>query len=264
MESYTGDSKRMNNASSKIDLACWKLTLPIGEPLEIEPPDILDYASNAVLSEFMFTDTKDGSLVFYTYPGATTTNTSYSRTELREQRVPGSNDHNWTFKHGGRMRGEICVDDVSVEANGDTHRVIVMQIHGRLTAAQRKLLDKKDYDAPPVLMVFWKNGKVWVERKVLKDTTASDRDILAKAAWENEKQCFSQVVDSDRFTLDVRASEGRMQVVFNNSETIIFEDIHVRRWGIFDNYFKAGNYLTTRDEGAYSKVKFFSLSVSHT
>ncbi len=32
---------------------------------------------------------------------------------------------------------------------------------------------------------------------------------------------------------------------------------------IFENYFKAGNYFQTRDEGAHATVKYFNLDVSH-
>ena len=47
--------------------------------------------------------------------------------------VPGSNNENWTFKQGGVMRGTLQVQDVTQDEVGNYHRVIVMQIHGRLT-----------------------------------------------------------------------------------------------------------------------------------
>ncbi|MBP9600186.1 MAG: polysaccharide lyase family 7 protein, partial [Lutibacter sp.] len=74
-----------------INLSNWKVTLPIGSPTEVLPPAILNYGTNAILKPFFYNDSIKGAVVFYTYPGATTTNTSYSRTELREQMVPGSN-----------------------------------------------------------------------------------------------------------------------------------------------------------------------------
>jgi len=133
-----------------IDLNNWKVTLPIGSPSEVEPPEILNYGTNMTLKEFMYNDSTDGSLVFYTYPGSTTANSSYSRTELREQMNPGSNSTNWTFAEGGRMKGTLKMDEISQEDNGDDHRVIVMQIHGRLTNEQRDLIGENDNNAPPV------------------------------------------------------------------------------------------------------------------
>ena len=152
-----------------IDLNNWKVTLPIGNPTEVEPPAILDYANNAMLKEFMYNDSTDGSLVFYTYPGASTQNSSYSRTELREQMVPGSNSTNWTFAQGGRMKGTLSVPEISKDATGKPHRTMIMQIHGRLTNAQRDLIGASDNNAPPVLKIYWDNGKIRVKTKKLKN-----------------------------------------------------------------------------------------------
>jgi len=96
----------------KIDLNHWKVTLPIGKPSEIKPPEILGYSKVDVLKDFMYNDSTDGSLVFYTYPSASTRNSKYSRTELREQMVPGKNNTNWTFAQGGRMKGTLAVADI--------------------------------------------------------------------------------------------------------------------------------------------------------
>ena len=37
----------------------------------------------------------------------------------------------------------------------------------------------------------------------------------------------------------------------------------MRKWGVFENYFKAGNYFQSRDEGSFSKVRFYELEVEH-
>ena len=76
----------------EIDLTHWKVNLPVDNPSSVRPPEILDYATNEDLKPFMYNDSIDGSLVFYTRPGETTPNATYSRTELREQIVSGS-DH---------------------------------------------------------------------------------------------------------------------------------------------------------------------------
>ena len=44
---------------------------------------------------------------------------------------------------------------------------------------------------------------------------------------------------------------------------MVFDDVHMRRWGIFDNYFKAGNYLQNKEAGAYANVKYYDLEVTH-
>jgi hypothetical protein len=247
-----------------IDLSNWKVTLPIGKPTEVEPPDILDYANMELLQAFMYNDSTDGSLVFHTYPGASTANSSYSRTELREQMVPGSNNTNWTFAEGGRLKGTLSVPEVSTDDSGKPHRIIVMQIHGRLTNEQRDRIGEDDNNAPPVLKIYWQDGRVRVKTKQLKDVNTSEPEILKTDAWTDDPgHYFEERVDKEKFTLEVIASDGRLEVILNESESVVYDDIHMQKWGIFENYFKAGNYLQTKDENSFATVKYYALEVSH-
>lgn len=267
--------KRKKNKKKKyklpeIDLSHWKVTVPVnkdnGKPLEVSPPEIQKYATNDALKPYMYNDsTRAGGLVFYAYPtNSTTANTKYSRSELREQLVPGKNNVNWTFKQGGNMKGELAIEDISKDKNGKYHKVIIMQIHGRLTNQQRELIDKKDNDAPPILKIYWHNGKIRVKTKVLKSLNASNKGILYKKAWGDDKGfTFEQEVGFRKFTLEVKVSEGKMVVVLNNNEFKVYENIHMKKWGIFENYFKAGNYFQSIDEGSFARVKFYELTVSH-
>src|SRR5687768_14270412 len=104
--------------SQDIDLSHWKITIPTGKPTEVGPPEILNYAKNEELKPFFYKDSTDGALVFYAYPAASTRNSSYSRTELREQLEPGNNSVNWTFSQGGTMRGTLSVPKISKSADG--------------------------------------------------------------------------------------------------------------------------------------------------
>lgn len=61
----------------------------------------------------------------------------------------------------------------------------------------------------------------------------------------------------------MKASDGRMEVILNDNETAVYDGIHIQKWGIFENYFKAGNYLVSTNEGSYAKVKYYELEVSH-
>ncbi|MGO4920530.1 polysaccharide lyase family 7 protein [Maribacter spongiicola] len=247
-----------------INLSNWKVTLPIGSPDEVEPPQILDYATNEKLMPYMYNDSTDGSLVFYTSPGSSTANSSYSRTELREQMVPGSNSTNWTFAEGGRMKGTLSVPEITTDASGDYHRTMVMQIHGRLTNAQRDLIGENDNNAPPILKIYWQNGKIRVKTKVLKNINASDEEILHTDAWgDDEGYTFPDEIGTDIFTFEIIASNGKMEVILNETESVVYEDIHMEKWGVFENYFKAGNYLQTLDAGASAKVKYYELEVTH-
>ncbi|PNW27474.1 polysaccharide lyase family 7 protein [Formosa algae] len=253
----------------KIDLSHWSVTTPElnkkGGAMNIEPPAILDYATDERLIPYMYNDSVNGALVFYSFPSnATTANTKYTRSELREQMVPGDNNTNWTFADGAYMKGKLAMEDVSKSSDGKFHKVIIMQIHGRLTNEQRDLIGQKDNNAPPILKIYWQDGKVRVKTKKLKNVSATDEELLHEDAWDDDDGfTFEQEVGFGKFILEVKISEGKMVVVLNKNEYAVYEDVSMRRWGIFENYFKAGNYFQSRDEGSFAKVKYYELEVKH-
>ncbi|MBI9042105.1 polysaccharide lyase family 7 protein [Lutibacter sp.] len=270
-EDYQNENSDIQNNDNEdvfklpnIDLNNWKVTLPIGKPIEVAPPEILNYATNETLKPFFYNDSIKGALVFYTYPDASTTNSSYSRTELREQLVPGSNSTNWTFEKGGTMKGTLEVAEMSKDASGNYYRTIVMQIHGILTKAQKELIGASDNNAPPMLKIYWVNGQVRVKTKVLKDLNATETEMLHEEAWGDDAgYTFPEYVGFDKFTLEVKVSNGKMEVILNEKASVVYESIHIQKWGIFENYFKAGNYFQSKDIESYSKVKYYELVVTH-
>lgn len=262
-------AKKIKYKLSGIDLSHWSVTVPAatdkGKPLSVEPPAILDYGTNEALKPYIYNDSLKGALVFYAFPSnATTANTKYSRSELREQMVPGDNNTNWTFAQGAKMKGKLQMEQVSKAADGKYHKVIIMQIHGRLTNAQRDAIGQKDNNAPPMLKIYWQDGKIRVKTKVLKNLNAFGDELLHTDAWGDDKgYTFDQDVGFKKFTLEVQVSNGKMIVILNNNEYKVYDDIHMRKWGVFENYFKAGNYFQSRDEGASAKVNYYELEVTH-
>ncbi len=253
----------------EIDLTHWKVTIPAGSgkggAISVSPPEIKDYANNEVLKPFMYNDSVAGALVFHAYPTtATTANTKYSRSELREQMESGNNNVNWTFKDGGYLKAKMAMGEVSKATDGKYHKVIIAQIHGRLTNEQRDLIGQKDNNAPPILKIYWQNGKIRVKTKVLKYTDVNQKGILFKEAWTDDKgRNFEQEVGFRKFTIEIKVTDGKMVVSLNKNEFFVYDDLHIKRWGVFENYFKIGNYLQTRDENAFAKVKVFDLHVDH-
>jgi hypothetical protein len=252
-----------------IDLSNWKVTIPEGNgkggAISVEPPAILNYAKNETLKPYMYNDSTKGAITFYAYPtSATTANTKYSRSELREQLVPGDDNVNWTFKQGGTLKAKLSVDDVSRDKSGKYHKVIILQIHGRLTNEQRDLIDQKDNNAPPVLKIYWQNGKIRVKTKKLKNTEVNSIGILHEEAWtDDEGFNFEQEVGFRKFQIEIKVTDGKLVVSLNKTEFAIYDDFNMKRWGIFENYFKAGNYFQSRDEGSFAKVSFYELEVEH-
>ena len=267
-----GQDKKSKSKTAKIDWSHWTVTVPEenpdkpGKPYSLGYPEILNYAEDKIASKYMYDDPKDKSVVFYAFPsGVTTANTHYSRSELRETMETGSNKVNWTFAKGGKMRGTYAIDDISKEPDGKYSRVIIAQIHGVLTDEQRDLIGQKDNNAPPILKVYWDKGKIRVKTKVLKDLNAPYKEMLSEHAWgDDEGRNFKEKIDlNTRFTLEVKVSDGRMEVILNDTESLVYDDIHMKKWGIFENYFKAGNYFQSKTPGTFAKVKIYSLQVTH-
>ena len=270
----TQDKKKKKKKKKKvklpnIDLSYWKVTLPVtndeGKPYEIESPAILDFAKDEKAKPYMYIDSTKGAIVFHAMPTESKTrNTKYTRSELREQMMPGDNSVNWTFAQGGIMKGKLAMERTTRDSDGKYHRTIIMQIHGRLTNEQRDLIGEDDNNAPPVLKIYWDKGKVRVKTKVLKKLNATYEEMLHEDAWENDEGFnFEQEVGFGKFTLEVKVSKGKMVIVLNDNEFKVYENIHMRKWGVFENYFKAGNYFQSRDKGSFSKVRFYELEVSH-
>jgi major membrane immunogen (membrane-anchored lipoprotein) len=254
----------------KIDLSHWSVATPesdseTGKAVNIQSPEILKYATDSRLIPFMYNDSLKGALVFRAFPGTgLTANTKYSRTELREQMVPGDNNTNWTFKQGATMKGELQMGEISKEKNGKYPKVIIMQIHGRLSNEQKKLIKEDDNNAPPMLKITWQDGKIRVKTKELKNLNASEVEMLPYDAWGDDAGfTFSEAVGFDKFKLEVQVSDGKMVVILNNKETKVYENIHMKKWNIFENYFKAGNYFQSREEGSFANVNYYSLEVTH-
>lgn len=263
------NKKKKKYKLPNIDLSHWSVTTPQlnekGTATSVGPPEILNYASDKRLLPFMYNDSISGGLVFFAYPSeATTANSKFSRSELREQMVPGNNNVNWTFAQGGYMKGKLAIENVSKDSKGKYHRVIIMQIHGRLTDQQRDLIGQIDNNAPPILKIYWQDGKIRVKTKVLKNIGATGEALLHEEAWEDDEGYnFPTEVGFEKFTLEVKVSEGKLVVILNGTDFKVYENIHMKKWGIFENYFKAGNYFQTRDNGAFARVKYFILEVKH-
>jgi len=245
----------------KVALDHWKLQLPDRSLDDVEPSELEERTRNGELRPYFYYD-DEGALVFFTLPLDTTAHSRYSRTELREQLVPGRDDVNWTLQDGGVLRGRLAVAAISHDGDGRAHRTIVMQIHGRLSDAQAARIGADDHDAPPLLKVYWQRGQVRLLFKKLRDPGADDEEILHKSAWtDDEPFVFPEHVDHGPFELRVEARPGRVRVALNGEAHDIATPSLVR-WP-FENYFKAGNYLQTRDDGAQATVVFYELAVDH-
>ena len=255
-----------------IDFSNWKVTLPVdrdnnGSPDEYQPAKLVNFGYQTLdeVKPFMYDDVSDASLVFYTYPEISTTNSSYSRTELRELINPSNSRENWKLSDGGIMKGRLKVDSISenTKSNAKYHSVIVMQIHGIISIEDMQLHGFSSNNGPPLLKMYWKDGYLWAHKKSLvnEDTQGDDLLNVTSSTWTDIKHNFGYV-GFEPFDFKITASTGKLELQLNDASPFIYEDISLTKWP-FENYFKAGNYLVTTDADAFAYIKYYSLSVTH-
>ena len=255
-----------------IDFSNWKLTLPIdennnGSPDEYQPDVLMNlgYQTLESILPYMYDDIEDTSIVFYTFPDVSTTNSSYSRTELRELINLSNARDNWTLLEGGEMVGRLKVESVSEdqESGDDYHKVIVMQIHGIISEEDMDLHGFSSNNGPPLIKIYWKDGYVWCHKKSLIDESTEGDALLETSnnTWTDIKVNLGYA-GFEVFDFRITATDARLEVQLNQDTPFVYEDISLDKWP-YENYFKAGNYLTSTNSDAFSYVKYYELSISH-
>lgn len=248
--------------SYDIDLTNWKLELPSG--YTAAEWKLSNFEKDRFAKPFFYVDSTDGAFVLEAYPIEGSTSTArYTKSTLREQMKPGSSSVNWTLEQGGVLTSEFQVTEMSEDSRGKYHKTILFQIQGRTTDEQTVQLGLDKNTGPPFIKVFWDNGKIRVVRKVLKDWNTVGEDLVLNSSWEDDRgKAFRKAIDFNKAKISIIAEEGRIEIKLDDQRSIVFKDINVQQW-YFENYFVAGNYLQTKDEGAHSVVKFYSLDVTH-
>lgn len=223
------------------DLSHFYLGLPVdssggtnGESASIPATQLVAGYSNAL---YFYTGT-DGAMTFWApVTGATTSGSSYPRSELRELLYPPSTETNW-FAYGLHTLNAQC----KVLQVPSTGKVIIGQIHGYTGAAL------------PMVKIEYENGTMYGTVKTNANDDGSDYDFI-----------FGNTSLSNTITYEITALNGLITIVINgvtNSMNIFQTDTN---WETNTLYFKAGDYCQdntgTSNEGA--RVSFYSLSIYH-
>ncbi|MGC4129352.1 MAG: polysaccharide lyase family 7 protein [Bergeyella sp.] len=270
---YTVGEKLIPSSTSyaNIDFSHWKVTLPVdmngdGSPDEYPPSQLINggYRTLSPVIPYMYDDTSDASIIFYAFPNTSTTNSDYSRTELRELINPSNSKVNWTLQTGGVMKGKLKVDSVSkISGSSDYHDVIVMQIHGIISQQDMATYGFSSNNGPPLLKMYWKDGYLWAHKKSLvnENTEGTALFDVSSNTWTDVKYNFGYVGFAP-FEFKITASAGKLELQLNNDTPYVFQDVSLQKWP-FENYFKAGNYLITTDSDAFAYIKYYQLNVTH-
>jgi len=223
-----------------LDLRRWKLTLPVGRPGH--PTEYRQPALGSLASGSYVRLTPDHGVAFRApVGGATTGNSSYPRSELREMSADGQDEAEWTNRTG---RHVMTIDQAITATPQVKPHVVAGQIH-----------DAED----DVVMIRLEGRRLFVE---------SDGDDVGPLDPAYRL--------GTRFTVSIAATPAGIRVVYNpplrgssvaaggapSSRSVDVRKVG-RGW-----YFKAGCYPQSNpDRGdrpsAYGEVVIYALTVQH-
>jgi poly(beta-D-mannuronate) lyase len=212
-----------------LDLANWKLTLPVGEPCsptEIKQPALRSFS---VVPYFVMNEAGTG-VVFQAHAGGvTTSNSGYPRSELREMTNAGVENAAWSTTLG-------------------THTMTITQAITHLPAVKPHVVAGQIHDvSDDVVMIRLEGPNLFVEGG------GTDLGTLDPAYQLGA-----------RFVVKIEASTGHIRIYYNDLAT---PKVDVAR-SATGCYFKAGVYTQSNPSKgdaptAYGQVVIYSIAVTH-
>ena len=207
----------------------FELTLPDSKASEIKPDELEDdYESS------YFYTASDGSMTFYVPGnGGTTENGKYPRSELRQLCNPTAkyeDSYNWYVNSYNYIEATYKIGKL----DSSSRKVVIQQIHG--------------FNVAPLIKIQYESNKLYA---LIKTDKSGDNE---------DKVLVGQVDDDEKFTLRTTVtSSGNLKVYFNGDLQTTYNVASY--WGDYSNYFKAGNYLQSNSDSAYSYVHIYALTV---
>lgn len=238
--SVEGVLTERQGSNTLVDLTHWKLTLPVdaagtygGHAAEVSAERLTAGFQN---SHFQYD--QDGALVFWCpVCGATTEDTEFPRSELREMLRPNDPSVNWNAKGTHILTARCRV--VEVPSNP---KVIIGQIHGYSGKAR------------PLIKLQYFKGRI---EALVKSSPSKGKDI--KLVWPdvrlNTEVTYRIALQNEILSLTVNGVTQTQDIANNDPE-----------WMKQTFYFKAGIYPQD-NEGPPSeggRVVFSELKVRHT
>jgi hypothetical protein len=215
--------------SGRLDLANWKLTLPINTAHAGSPDEILQPELSGFQDTNYFHSNPTGTGVVFLAPcgGATTSGSGYPRSELREMVNNGTGTAGWSTTSG-------------------THTMEITQAITHLPEVKPHVVAGQIHDANDDVIVFRLEGT-----KLFIDQNGVNGPVLAT----NYKL-------GDAFTAKFVARDGGIECYYNG------QYIYTYNVSASGCYFKAGCYTQSNTSkgdspAAYGEVIIYGLSVTH-
>lgn len=231
--------------SGNFDLRNWKITLPADasgttKGTAVEVLNLSGYQN----ARYFYTG-PDGAMVFRApVDGATTSGSSYARSELRE--MNGTARAEWKLATGGIMTATLEVDQAPVYANGSLGKVVVGQIHG---------------SNDELVRLYWDNNRAYFVNDQAGSRNSEIKFALVNAAGEQPNisldERFSYVIDAKGSALEVTVyADGDVYRSVSSINSV---------WQSDSLYFKAGAYLGVNETqgSGWGQTSFYDLRFNH-
>ena len=213
-----------------LDLSNWKLELPVdtphaGTPDEIKQPELSTFS----LSPYFQTILSGKGVLFQANAGgATTANSKYPRSELREMKAGGSQKASWSNNSG-------------------THTMTIRQAITHLPAVKPHVVAGQVHDASDdIVMIRLERNKLFVE---------SDGNSIG--------MLDANYVLGTVFTVKIEAANGRILVSYNGQQKVDFAKSgsgYYFKAGVYTQ----SNVSKGDSPSAYGEVIIYDLQVLHS
>ena len=267
--------------STKFDLSNWSLSVPTDKDGNKKADQVKENELNKGYSSEYFYLTDDGGMVFKCPIGGfkTSTNTTYTRSELREMlragdktiKTKGPTKNNWVLKssssmydaggYGGQLKAALKVDYVTTTGDPkQVGRVIIGQIHAEHNEPLR-LYYRKLPNNELGSIYFAHEGR---------DNNQEDYYELIGSKSSKAPNPENGIALGEKFSYEVLVIENSLCVkIIREDKSVVQKIVDIRKSG-YDHrdeymYFKAGvyNQNKTGDKSDYVQATFYELSNKH-
>lgn len=278
-----GDLDPNKSPAQNFDLSQWKLTPSSGNDYSVSQLN-----NNLVISNQFYTDPSDGGMVFKNYPkgAGTTTNSDYSRVELREMLdtnapTKGLNKNNWVFSSssstneaksggvGGKLTATLKVDRVTKTSSGTQQgRIVIGQIHASDNEPCRLYYKKMDGDTKGAIYFLHEdsNGN---ETAINMIGNYAKTGADTAGDYTGASQPSDGIPLGEVFSYKIEVIGTMLYVdIYRDGAADVSEEYNMSGSGYANDwmYFKAGLYSQNKSVSSstdYEQVTFYALSNTH-
>jgi hypothetical protein len=287
----TGTLDPTKKPSGNFDLSKWYLSVPVDKGGGIATSiSVSDLNNGYTHSTFFYTGT-DGAMVFVNYPKnapKTSSNTSYSRCELREMLDTSVDDtgltkNNWVFGNSsssakskaggvdGTLTATLAVNRVTQTGSSNTQigRTIIGQIHASSNEPCRLYYHKlTDHSKGAIYVAHETKGGTETFYNMIgsyvKETGSGAGDLDGSPSSPSDGISLNE-----KFSYTIKTSGTNLYVTISrDGKSDVTETINMSNSSYADDwmYFKAGVYTqnkTATSSTDYDKVSFYALAIKH-